>query len=74
MKKNFKVPEIVELDFKDTAVTCGVGKKKVFATSGVRLMVTNDCFTTNSWLSGGYGGLAVDDSDPIEIEEDNTED
>ena len=68
MKKIFNAPDILELDFKETAVTCGAKGKKLTMTSGTRLMSTKN-YSTNSWFIGLFGGTFGDETEPDTFEE-----
>ncbi len=68
MKKQFDVPEIVELDFKDTSYI-GAKKRSLFVTSAVQSM-SRDCWN----LMTGYFAEDIEEGineDPEDVDVDD---
>ena len=68
MKKTYKVPVVEELDFKDTAVSCGAKSRKLMFTSGNVQLGQSSCMTFTKWMDGDI----FDDLPEVGVEtEDN---
>ncbi len=68
MKKTYIAPQMMELNFRDTAATCGIKQRRVVGTSGNMLLTDPKCFSLTHWL-GGMGSFG--DEGPEETEEDD---
>jgi hypothetical protein len=68
MKKAYIAPAIDEIDFKDTAYTCGVSQRQIVNISGKMRLGQPKCFSLTSWLES-MGSFSDDEIVITEEEE-----
>ena len=71
MKKVYSTPSIEEIDFRDTAASCGAASRMIKHSSGFTVLDSSPkCFSLNNWLFNWNTGF-TDDAEEIYDEEEN---